>query len=296
MVYLPDHHRPAALPDELAREAADLAESTAARLRLEIRELDTVPAQHEAAGLFCRIWHADSPDQLINRATLRAMQHAGNYVAGAYRDGVLVAAAVAFFGVGHLHSHIAGVDPAAQSGGIGYALKQHQRAWCLARGITEICWTFDPLVRRNAYVNLHKLGGRAAAYLPDFYGEMNDGINTGEATDRLYLSWDLLSARARAAARGDVRDVDLAALRAVGGAVLLDRTAAQEPRPAAVPLDGRPLLVAVPDDVVALRERDAAAALAWRRPVREALCAALDAGYRITGMSRDGWYTLEVAR
>ncbi|MDI1465690.1 GNAT family N-acetyltransferase [Catellatospora sp. KI3] len=285
-----------AVPAEQVQTAVELAAAAAARLRLEIRELTAVPAQHEAAELLRRIWHADTADQLINRATLRALQHAGNYVAGAYRDGVLVAAAIAFFGSDHLHSHITGVDPAAQSGGVGYALKQHQRAWCLARGITEVRWTFDPLVRRNAYVNLHKLGGRATAYLPDFYGEMNDGINTGEATDRLYLSWELLSAGAQAAARGDVRDVDLAVLRAAGGAVLLDRGAAQEPRPAAVPLDGRPLLVAVPDDVVALRERDPAAAVAWRLPVREALCAALDAGYRITGMSRDGWYTLEADR
>lgn len=50
-----------------------------------------------------------------------------------------------------------------------------------------------PLVRRNAYFNLVKLGARATDYLPDCYGPMHDGLNRGEASDRLFVEWDLLS-------------------------------------------------------------------------------------------------------
>ncbi|MFC7247914.1 GNAT family N-acetyltransferase [Catellatospora aurea] len=274
--------------EELARAAAD-------RLGVRMRELSTVPEQNRAADLLCRVWRADSPDQLINAGMLRALEHSGNYVVGAYRGDDLIGAAVGFFGTGHLHSHIAGVDPAKQSGGVGFALKQHQRAWTLARGIGEICWTFDPLVRRNAYVNLHKLGATAAEYLPDFYGEMNDGINTGEATDRLYIRWELLSPAASAAARGEVREVDLAALRAAGAAELLSRTSADAPTlpPKRPPTDAPVLLVAVPADIERLRAQDRDVAKLWRTAVRDAICGALETGYRITGMSREGWYVLE---
>src|SRR5207248_10094383 len=178
----------------------------------------------------------------------------------------LIAASVAFLGLddhgmSHLHSHITGVDPTGQSAGVGYALKQHQRAWALARGIPTVRWTFDPLVRRNAYFNLHKLGASARDYLPDFYGAMDDGVNTGDTTDRLYISWELTSSAAITAADGHVSDVDP---RAGGAAVLLDRVD-DEPVPRTV--DGTTLLVAMPTDIEALRARDLSAGLRWRRAV-----------------------------
>ncbi len=60
-------------------------------------------------------------------------------------------------------------------------MKLHQRAWAIARGIPVIEWTFDPLVARNAYFNIRKLGAMPVEYLPNFYGIMGDGIN-GEPT------------------------------------------------------------------------------------------------------------------
>ena len=68
---------------------------------------------------------------------------------------------------------------------VGFALKVHQRAWALARGVPAIVWTFDPLVARNAWFNLAKLAALPAAYLEDFYGPMTDAINAGMASDRL---------------------------------------------------------------------------------------------------------------
>lgn len=264
---------------------------------LRIVELHDLAEHQTAAELFCRIWRADSPDSMIGAGMIRALAHAGNYVVGAYDGPAMVAATVAFLGADHLHSHITGVDPARQRGGVGYALKQHQRDWALARGITKVCWTFDPLVRRNAHFNLHKLGAAVTEYLPDFYGPMTDGINTGDASDRLYITWSLSSPRADAAARGEVAEVDVAAVRAGGAAVPLDR-ARQRPVPGrdAIPVDGRPVLVAVPIDIEALRAADRTLAMTWRYAVRDALTATLAAGYRITGMARDGFYLLEVPR
>ena len=55
---------------------------------------------------------------------------------------------------------------------------------------------------------------------------------------------------------------------------------------------GAVVLVAVPTDIEAVRRDDPELARRWRRAVGEVLPAALDAGYRIEGMSKDGFYTL----
>src|SRR5207249_3440250 len=127
-----------------------------ARVGLRVVELTTVDGLAAAGELLRQVWAADSVDQVANPALLRALAHAGNYVVAGYRDNVMVGAAYAFLGgqageVPHLHSHVTGVMPGGQGAGVGFALKQHQRGWALARGMHEVRWTFDPLVRRNAY-------------------------------------------------------------------------------------------------------------------------------------------------
>jgi predicted GNAT superfamily acetyltransferase len=161
----------------------------------------------------------------------------------------------------------------------------------LQRGIATIRWTFDPLVRRNAFFNLHKLGAVVTDYLPDFYGEMRDDINAGDATDRLYVLWELSSPRAVRAAAGASAETSTGDAVAAGAVVWLDR------------VDGEPVargrrredvvLVAVAEDVERLRHADPGLALRWRTGVRDALVTALDGEYQITTMTRDGWYVLE---
>ncbi|MEV4251230.1 hypothetical protein AB0J63_48570 [Streptosporangium canum] len=81
-----------------------------------------------------------------------ALSHSGNYVVGAYSGEQLVGAAAGFFGAPvSMHSHVTGALPGHEA---GYALKLRQREWALARGLQRITWTFDPLICRDAYVNL----------------------------------------------------------------------------------------------------------------------------------------------
>ncbi len=267
----------------------------AERYGVRVVELREAARHHEAAELLRRVWRADSADAVMNAAMMTAMAYAGNYVVGAYRGDDLIGAAVAFLGLGHLHSHLTGVDGAGRGGGagVGYALKQHQRGWALARGIEKVCWTYDPLVGRNAYFNISKLGASVTEYLPDFYGALDDGINAGDASDRLYVTWDLASPAVVKAANGNGAATQMATLRAAGATVLIDRD--EDGRPVAGPLAaeaGGPLLVAVPRDIEGLRGGDPALAKICRYAVREALVDALAAGYRITGVSRDGYYAL----
>lgn len=102
----------------------------------------------------------------------------------------------------HLHSHMNSVDPAARGRGIGLALKLRQRALCLEHGITEIRWTYDPLIRRNARMNLVRLGAEVMAYHPDFYGLLDDAITGADHSDRFEVRWRLDSPRTARALAG----------------------------------------------------------------------------------------------
>ena len=253
---------------DAARAGAE-ARRAAERAGVEARTIEDPLAVRAVAALFDELWGV-SGGELFDHL-LMALGLAGNYVAGAFAGGgVLVGASVGFAAVGErkeLHSHITGVLPSWQGSGIGTALKLHQRAWALARGIDVISWTFDPLVRRNAVFNLRRLGAVVERYLVDAYGPMKDAVNADQGSDRLLVAWWLA---------GD------------------DAPAPAEHAPA--PADGagaRRASVATPADVEALRRDDPEAARRWRLQVRSQLRPALDAGWRVIGLDEDYAYVLE---
>jgi predicted GNAT superfamily acetyltransferase len=271
------------------------ATAAADRIGVRVAELSTIAELADCSALLQRVWRAGHPAEIASPSMLRTYAHSGNYVAGAYRGDVLVGASVGFFGRAgehpHLHSHLAGVERGGHGRGVGFALKLHQRAWTLARGVAEVHWTYDPLILRNAYFNLQKLGADAVEYLPEFYGPMTDGINSGDLSDRLLVVWRLGSPRVAAAALGVPAEPDVA-----GAVPLVSRTADGEPEVHADREAPGVLTVAVPADAEELRRGDPAAALRWRVAVRDALMGGLAAGFAIAGLARDGRYLLVRAR
>ncbi|MEV5969420.1 GNAT family N-acetyltransferase [Streptomyces sp. NPDC051921] len=236
---------------------------------LDVRELHTMEDLDTVSRLYAGIWGtaADSPP--VSAEVMRALAHAGNYVAGAYEQGRLVGASVAFYGdpVGTtLHSHITG---ASQGRGIGLALKLHQRRWALARGLKRITWTYDPLIRRNAYFNLVKLGARPEEYLRSFYGAMDDAINGGDESDRVLTAWDLT-------APAGPYTFDLPADVAHG-------VRNDDGRPVIGPTDAHTVLIDLPDDIESLRRTDPGVARDWRLAVRHTLGGLLAEGARVAG-------------
>jgi predicted GNAT superfamily acetyltransferase len=189
-----------------------------------------------------------------------------------------------------MYSLIAGVLPKVADRGVGFAVKQHQRAWALARGITSMVWTFDPLVSRNARFNLTKLGARVSDYEQNFYGLMDDEINADDESDRLVVVWPLDA----------VRSVD----RSEGRVALLTEPEFTSAMVREVGPDGDPVVVdaqgaiwvRVPRDVVKLRAENPAQARAWRLSIRSILKTAFAAGYTATGTTRTGWYRLTTGR
>jgi len=254
-------------PAALAQADADSAKAVALA-GVELRELTDIGDLNGLAALFVDIWGADVP--LVSGDLLRAMSKAGSYVVGSYVDGRLVGGCVGFHEAPEaraLHSHVAGVVPGLIGRSIGFALKLHQRAWALHRGIIAIEWTYDPLVARNAHFNIVKLGARPAEYLTNFYGAMNDTINGVDESDRILIRWNLLSPSAAAACQGT-------------------------PLPAAAPSAGA-RRVAVPEDIEALRVADIAAAREWRTRVRDELVPLMGDGWSVVGFDRAGGYLLE---
>ncbi|GIH22655.1 hypothetical protein Aph01nite_09650 [Acrocarpospora phusangensis] len=249
--------------------AAEDAARWAAKAGVVTRELRDLHEAHAVIDLLIEIWgRPENP--LMTVEFLRALTKAGNYVTGAYDGDRLVGVCIGFHeepAARTLHSHIAGVAPGLVGRSVGTALKLHQRAWALARGIGTIEWTFDPLVSRNAYFNIVKLGALPVEYLPNFYGAMHDAINGGDDTDRLLVRWDLLSPRVVAACSGTPFE-----------------------RPAGGPSSRR---VAAPADIAALRVADAAAAVAWRLRLRDELEPLMAAGGRVVDFDFDLGYLVE---
>ncbi|MEU4395745.1 GNAT family N-acetyltransferase [Kribbella sp. NPDC023855] len=277
--------------DDAIGDGLAAAASAGVRVRglHELADLDAV------YRLYDSIWRPDPMNPPITTELLRALTKAGNYVSGAFDGDELIGACVGFFSPPlerAMHSHVAGVSGAARGRSVGFALKLHQRAWALQRGVEAISWTFDPLIRRNAYFNVTKLAARPTEYLTNFYGFMQDGINGGDDSDRLLVRWQL-----------DAPDVGAAAARrpAVTAVDRLPRATvalgfADDGGPSTSPALGArdgTVLVGVPADVEKLRQTDPGVAKSWRAALREVLGGLLADGARVTGFDRAGWYVLE---
>ncbi|MEX0953507.1 MAG: hypothetical protein WDZ26_06720 [Nitriliruptoraceae bacterium] len=253
------------------------------------------------SDLFDRVWGRDAAaGRIMSPEVLTAIAHAGGQVSAVFEDDDLVAATAAFVGLDDgqvfLHSHITGVLGTHTSRGIGRALKWHQRDWCLGRGIGHVRWTFDPLVRRNAWLNLGLLGARALRVERDLYGRVPDVRNAGAPTDRLLVDWELDAPRVRAAAGGRAAAPDVDALRRTGAMVLVDvGGSGQAVVGSQVPQDvehGARWLVRIPPDIERLRSEDSVLADEWAVVVREVLTTAFRAGADIRAVTPDGWYLL----
>lgn len=265
-------------------EALQAAERAQQRAGVRIRTLEDPSDQSLAVQVFDRVWPPESGASHIKSNLLRAIIYSGGYCSAAFDGDAPVGAALAIVGRHasedgrvsdpnswhtHLHSHMAGVLDEHRNRSIGTALKLHQRAWALSHGIDTIVWSFDPLVRRNAWLNLHKLGTEVRGYEPNFYGEMDDAINAGDPSDRVFAWWMLSSPRASAAADEPLPAIDV------------DVLALEDVR-----------VIPTPSDIVSLRASQPDRSREWRMRVRDDFTAALSDGFRVIGLDSEGSYVL----
>jgi predicted GNAT superfamily acetyltransferase len=325
--------------DSVIERADQSARAVATAASVTIRPVETMAEFAAVADLCAHVWGSGPEGPPLRRELLRALAHAGNYVAAAFGNGDLVGACVGFFGppgAKTLHSHIAAVSRLWRGHDVGFALKLHQRAWALHAGVDDVTWTFDPLVRRNAYFNVAKLAAQPEAYVPDFYGVMDDELNRGAATDRLLVRWQLRSQRVIQAcegrhsippessarrARGDARA--LLSIGPSGGPMYaadrqvhaqpLSRRISQLLLSSVVPTTSCPgeedaegtesdacaldAVIAIPLDIESMREAAPALAEAWRSALRRALGDLMTLGGTVQGFdATTGSYLCRIER
>jgi len=264
------------------------ARTAAAAAGVRIETVEDPRRLRAVAGMFADVWATAPGRDPLASDVLRAIAHAGGAVHVAFNGSKPVGAAAAVFCPPESRAAYSLIAATCSSDrGVGFALKQGQRAWALGHGATSLVWTFDPLVSRNARFNLVKLGAVAREYVVDFYGPLDDGVNTGDETDRLKVVWSLTSTQATDAARGRYPRVD--------GPDFDTAEADCRPAPDGGPLaarDADSLWCRVPADIVDVRRADRDLATRWRAEVRDVFVPALAEGFVATGMSRDGWYRL----
>ncbi len=192
------------------------------------------------------------------------------FAGGAYYQGRMVGFVLAFeTGDKEIHhSDMVAVDPEWQSGNrgtsVGFLLKLLHREEAMKRGVRIIQWTFDPLMSKNANLNVRKLGAGFAEYLPDFYGtSVAEGLYEGISTDRMLVSWKLDEYPPK---QGRTKDMEEAPL-------------IQSPEE----IGGERVRVEIPYDLNELKARDLEAAKAFRTRTAAVFTRLLAQGYRVGG-------------
>jgi predicted GNAT superfamily acetyltransferase len=258
-----------------------------------IRLLETPEEMTALEALQRIVWTA--PDiEIVPKDLMLAVVHNGGLAIGAFVVEDMVGAVFGFPGfyttpdgprLKH-HSHLLAVHPDWNSKGIGFALKRAQWQLIRRQGLDRITWTYDPLLSRNAHLNITRLGAVCNTYLPSAYGSMLDGLNAGLSSDRFQVDWWIdtervrrrLDRRSRMSLTPDhYRLADAAILEAH-----LDRDSLAHPPEVVLPLTGTLALVEIPSDFLTLKASDLSLARAWRSYSREVFETAFASGYLVT--------------
>lgn len=226
-----------------------------------VRRVETLAEYQDCVAIERETWGADFREY-VPATILMVSQKLGGVVAGAFaRDGAILGFVFGMAGVMDgrpVHwSDMLAVRDRARGARIGERLKHYQRELARAAGAEAMYWTFDPLVARNAHLNLARLGARVVDYVPNMYGDdTGSPLHGGLPTDRLIARWDLR----------------------LDGRASVDGVAGAPATP-----DGPTVRIEVPRDFQALPPERRAL---WRTTVREAFLDHLQRGYRVTGFRR----------
>jgi predicted GNAT superfamily acetyltransferase len=250
-----------------------------------VRRVEILAEYQECVAIQKETWGSGF-SELVPVVILLVAQKLGGVCAGAFAPNGRMLGFV--FGMTGLRegrlvhwSDMLAVRAEARGSHLGERLKRHQRDLVRAVGVETMHWTFDPLVARNAHLNLTRLGARVIEYVPDMYGS-NTGspVHGALPTDRVVVAWDL------------TRDPDAQRVSRRG---LLVNPLAADGLPGLNGLVDAPVVhIAVPRNLEAEpNERRAV----WRDVTREAFASYLARGYEVVGFRRAQgddlpWYEL----
>jgi predicted GNAT superfamily acetyltransferase len=252
-----------------------------------IRILETPEDMAAVEELQRRVWPGSETEVVPAHLLITAI-HAGGLVLGAVENDELVGFLFGFPGLEFVPdgprakhcSHMLGVLEAHRDAGIGFELKRAQWQMVRKQGLDHITWTYDPLLSRNAYLNIARLGAVCNTYLPSYYGEMSDTLNAGLPSDRFQVDWWIRTRRVeRRLSKRSRGTIGLSQFEEAETQFLyspLPRPGGfLKPPPRFSMPDGRLALAEIPGDFMKMKAEDFALARDWRafyvRPKKQPL-------------------------
>ncbi len=251
-----------------------LAATDTAKCGAVLRSLSSAADYEQCLDLQRATWGEDFRE-LVPPTILKIGQKVGGVVAGAFEDESMLGFVYGLSGVREgrpVHwSHMLAVHEQHRGRGVGRDLKLFQRRLLGVLGIDVMFWSFDPLIARNAGLNLISLGARPVEYVCDMYGaDTGSELHSGLGTDRFIARWNL---------NAEVRE---------------SSTAAKAPAPPAEAIASRAGMkaggiswVEIPADIDQLKRDDPDRAAQWRTQTRTALLGELTDGRACIGLHRD---------
>jgi predicted GNAT superfamily acetyltransferase len=254
----------------------------------------------QAEALQRTVWN--DPTTVVYTHMLLALAQNGSPLLGAFDGDTLVGFLLGYYGLESpdadrpamanlkLVSQRMAVLPQYRDSGIGYELKLAQRRFAIRQGIRLITWTFDPLISRNAHLNIRKLAAISQEYVRDFFGTDPSPLTTHGTSDRLLVEWWVTNNRVEQ--RLHSGRVGLTLPQYVDSGVTILNPAQPAPRgyiqPSAtvVPPAGKLALIEIPDNITDIRDDDPDLAAAWQQQVREILEGLFAEGFIITDFVR----------
>jgi predicted GNAT superfamily acetyltransferase len=255
--------------------ASAAAEAGQVEVPVEIRVLARAEEYRACIELQYRTW-GNGYREAVPAAVLQITQKMGGVLSGAFlASGELAGFVYGLTGIYRGRSahwsHMLAVAPEHRNHGIGYRLKLHQREQLDRTGVEMMYWTFDPLVARNAHLNVNRLGVKLMEYVPDMYSDTGSDLHVF-GTDRFVAEWPVRGGReTRAELNGASRTSPVLN----GGAGV-------------VPPQAGPVRVEIPADAESMRDHSLAELRSWRESTREILPRLMDRGYQVTGFYREG--------
>jgi chorismate synthase len=257
---------------------------------VEIRSLSSPDDYDQCVQLQRGIW-GETFTEVVPPTMLKITQKVGGIAVGAFRPGGDIVGFV--YGVSGMRdgrpahwSHMLAVTADFEGQGLGTKLKQYQRERLLELGIEVAFWSYDPLVARNAHLNLNRLGGRAVEYVVDMYGsDTRSALHSGLGTDRFVVEWELRDPLVDRALSGAVPEEPIPGTEAPtvashsrGGRILPTEGILPE-LPA--------VRVEVPEDIQLVKSKSPELGIKWRTTTRRAFLWYLGRHYRVVGFFRD---------
>ena len=261
-----------------------------------IKILETPEEMSSVEDLQRIVWPGSETDIVPAHVFITAI-HNGGLVIGAFDHNQLIGFVFGFPGLESTPdgprpkhcSHMMGIHPEYRDSGVGFALKRAQWQMVRHQGLDHVTWTYDPLLSRNARLNITKLGAVCNTYRRSEYGDMRDGLNAGLPSDRFQVDWWIntrrvdrrLGKRARRPLKlKNFSEADLQPLYSV----YTSRKTGAWPRPPEhfSPLEGHLALAEIPSDFTALKDADFSLARDWRFFSREVFETAFATGYIVT--------------